>query len=207
MSTGAWHESPASKTAGDSQLNSHLRSSKMDIDVRPASSADLQQVQAIYEHYVLNTVNSFTVRRPPADWASKKFEVIQKRHLPFLVADDRTGRQILGYCYATGFRTSLGYGPSVELSLFCRPDYTSKGVGSGLMRQLLNELSHARHTTWEDGHEDNLTEYQVKKAIVVMAVDPEASHNGLGLRDWYIDRFGFEQVGWMKGVGDKKGRV
>lgn len=179
----------------------------MDVVVRPAERADLDQVQAIFEHYVFNTVNTFLVQKPPADYTSSKFDGVRKRNLPYLVAVDQARDTVVGYSYASGFRGSLGYGHSVEISVFCHPDYKSRGIGSKLMARLLEELKHARHVTCEEGHEDNATEFQVRKLIAIMAVDDEAPNGGLALRDWYINKWGFEDVGRLKGVGCKKGRV
>ena len=180
----------------------------MDIEVRPAQRDDLPQIQAIYEHSVLNTVNAFLVQKPPADYITSRFEGVRKRNLPYLVAVDQAHGKVVGYSYASGFRGfMLGYGHSVEVSVFCHPDYKSRGIGSKLMARLLEELKHTKHITCEVGHEDNATEFRVRKLLAIMAVDDEAPNCGLALRDWYVDKWGFEQVGRLKGVGCKKGRV
>lgn len=179
----------------------------MDVVVRPAEQADLPQVQAIFEHYVLNTVNTFLVQKPPTDYIRSRFDGVRKRNLPYLVAVDQARDTVVGYSYASGFRGSLSYGHSVEISVFCHPDYKSIGIGSKLMARLLDELKHTRHVTCEGGHEDSPAEFQVRKLLAIMAVDDEASNGGLALRDWYVEKWGFEQVGRLKGVGCKKGRV
>jgi hypothetical protein len=47
-------------------------------------------------------------------------------------------------------------------------------------------------------------EFEIKKAIAIIAVDERAP---LNLARWYIDKFGFKQVGCLKGVGSKQGRT
>ncbi|KAK5301504.1 hypothetical protein LTR99_006471 [Exophiala xenobiotica] len=100
----------------------------------------------------------------------------------------------------------LGYGHSVEISLFCHPEHRDKGIGSKMLKDLLSALRTTKHVTKEAGHEDNPVECDVKKVFAVMAVDEDAPGQGLALRDWYR-RWGFEEVGRLKGVGYKKGRI
>jgi L-amino acid N-acyltransferase YncA len=176
----------------------------MDAVVRRASIADLPSILAINEHYVLQTVNTFAIRKPSLEAIKSKFEATQQRHLPYLVAVDPTGHKVLGYAYAFDFRGSLGYGQCVEISIFCDPANTSVGVGSKLMERLLNELRSTKHVTWEHRHEDDPMEFEIKKAIAIIAVDERAP---LNLARWYIDKFGFKQVGCLKGVGSKQGRT
>ncbi|EXJ82586.1 hypothetical protein A1O3_06399 [Capronia epimyces CBS 606.96] len=177
----------------------------MTIIVRPATHADLPQVREIFEHYVLNTVVSFLVQRPPPDYIQGRFQDITSRNLPYLVAVD-DGGQVLGYSYVSAFRGyMLGYGHTVELSLFCHPQHRNKGVGSQLLQQLLQTLRTTKHVTKEVGHEDHPVEFEVKKLLAIMAVDETAPNQGLALRDWYL-KWGFEEVGRLKGVGWKQGR-
>lgn len=180
----------------------------MGIVVRPAERRDLPQIQAIYEHYVINTVAALLVQKPPVDYISSRFDGAKERNLPYFVAVDRTGDQVLGYSYASAFRGfMLGYAHSVEISVFCHPDYTSQGIGSSLISRLLEELKRTKHVASELGHEDNPAEFQVRKLLAVMSVDDEARNGGLDLRDWYVGKWGFEQVGRLKGIGYKNGRV
>ncbi|KAK5412469.1 hypothetical protein LTR06_005439 [Exophiala xenobiotica] len=178
----------------------------MSVTVRPAIEIDLPQIHEIFEHYVLNTVVSFLVQKPPANYIASRFKESINRNLPYLVAIDENNR-VVGYSYASAFRGfMLGYGHSVEISLFCHPEHRHKGIGSKMLKDLLNALRTTKHVTKEAGHEDNPVECDVKKVFAVMAVDEDAPGQGLALRDWYR-RWGFEEVGRLKGVGYKKGRI
>ncbi|KIX92036.1 uncharacterized protein Z520_12251 [Fonsecaea multimorphosa CBS 102226] len=178
----------------------------MAVAVRPATQDDLPQIREIFEHYVLNTVVSFLVQKPPPNYVASRFQESCSRNLPYLVAvDDR--RQVVGYAYASAFRGfMLGYGHTVEISLFCHPQHTNKGIGSQMIKRLIELLRTTKHLTREVGHEDNVVEFDVRKVMAIMAVDETAPGNGLALRDWYTRR-GFKEVGRLHGVGFKKNRM
>lgn len=178
----------------------------MSVEIRPATEADLPQILEIFQHYVLNTVVSFLVQKPNPDYIKSRWLDTKQRGLPYLVAVDTHSQRIVGYASASAFRGyMLGYGHSVEISLFCAPGHTSRGIGGKLLRALLQALRETKHVSNEVGYEDNKVEFEIKKVFAVMAVDETAPAGGLALRDWYV-KFGFEQIGRLKGVGSKKGR-
>lgn len=100
----------------------------------------------------------------------------------------------------------LGYIRSAEISLFCDPDFTSLGIGSRLLEELLLQLKRGKHRRSEAGHENQPLETQIGKVLAIMAVDDQAESGGLRLRDWYVNKWGFEQVGRLPGIGFKKDR-
>jgi L-amino acid N-acyltransferase YncA len=115
----------------------------MAYSVRPASQSDLGQIHSIYEYYVMNTVVSFLINKPPIDYIKSRFEATRERGLPYLVAERHGSHtsQVVGYAYASPFRGfMLGYGHSVEMTIFCHPDHVGQGVGSSLMMELLRLL-------------------------------------------------------------------
>lgn len=182
----------------------------MAIVIRAAKIEDLPQARAIFAHYVLNTVVNFLHNVPSSESFQAKYEDIAKRQLPYIVAVEHASSDkeevVVGYAYATGFRgTSLGYAHTVEMSLFCHPEHTNRGIGGKLISELLNQLRQTKHLTRETGYESAPLEAEVQKVMAVMAVDDTGRDQGLGLRDWY-KKWGFEEVGRLKKVGHKKGR-
>jgi len=157
----------------------------------------------------LNTVVSFLIKHPPPEYIRSRFEASKGRGLPYLVAEVETSEnrsQVAGFAYASAFRGyMLGYGATVEMSIFCHPEHLGKGAGSGLMCRLLQSLRETNHIFSEAGHEDEPQEFAVKQVLAVMSVDDEKPDKGLGLRDWYV-KWGFEQVGRLRKVGLKNGR-
>ena len=175
--------------------------------IRPATVEDLPQIHEIYTHYVLNTVVSFLVHAAPFDYVKSRFDTTQVRGLPYIVSTDANSPgAITGYAYASPFRGfMLGYGHSVEISIFVHPEHIGRGVGGALMEGLVERLKGAKHVSSEVGYEAEKREFEVKSVLAVMSVDEQSADKGMGLRDWYM-KWGFEEVGRLKGIGFKDGR-
>lgn len=177
------------------------------IEIRSAAAEDLPQVQSIFEYYVLNTVVSFLVQKPPRGYIQSRYRDSTSRNLPYLVAVEEGSGKVVGYTYASAFRGfMLGYGHSVEMTIFCHPEYKGKGIGNQLMNTILTALRETKHASKEAGYEDNVVEFSVKKVFAIMSVDETAPGGGLALRDWYC-KWGFEEVGRLEGVGFKNDRM
>jgi L-amino acid N-acyltransferase YncA len=134
-------------------------------------------------------------------------ELLQKHHevlatgLPYMVAVDEQHR-IVGFVYATGFRGARrGYRHTVELSLFCHPEHTRRGIGPRLLEKLIAVLKHPEQYP-DYIPSPRSEEDKVRMLIACMSVDESAWNKGLGLRDFYL-KHGFEEVGYLKKVGHK----
>ena len=65
--------------------------------IRPATTDDLAQMQAIYAYHVLHGTGSFEDVPPSLEELSQRFEANQAAGYAWLVAED--GPKILGYGY------------------------------------------------------------------------------------------------------------
>ena len=100
--------------------------------IRIANFADARAIAAIYAHYVHKTAITFVAEAPTtADFVSR----ISDPRYPFLVAvlNDR----VVGFAYASMFRTKAAYRWDVELSIYLAPGIEGQGIGSELMTELL----------------------------------------------------------------------
>ncbi len=100
--------------------------------IRFATFADASAVAAIYAHYVHKTSITFVNEAPTAaDFVSR----ISDPRYPFLVAvrNDR----VVGFAYASMFRTKAAYRWDVEFSIYLAPGIEGQGIGSELMEELL----------------------------------------------------------------------
>ena len=104
---------------------------------RLATSADADQIQAIYAPIVHHTAISFEYEVPSVEeMASRIRHVLQVR--PWLVYE--AGGEILGYSYATTYRDRAAYSWGVEVSIYMRQDMRQRGLGSALYATLFDVL-------------------------------------------------------------------
>ena len=128
--------------------------------------------------------------RPLADDETGYETITATQRLPYLVAVDASSSAVVGYSNAHLFITREAYRFTVEISLFCDPNFTGRGVGSRLLESLLDVLRDpAAHPELAPPEARG----DVKNVIALMAVDLSGKGGGLALKAFY-ERFGFEQV-------------
>lgn len=161
--------------------------------IKPAEPIHIPSINVILTHYALNTVITFATTGQTDESFLAKFRCItEENNLPFLVAVTQAGKMevAVGYTYISPWRPErAAYQHTGELSLFVHPEHQGKGIGSALLRKLLEDVKETR----------------AREVLAVMAVDKTGKGGGLGLRDWYV-RLGFREVGKMDRVGWKFGR-
>jgi phosphinothricin acetyltransferase len=154
----------------------------VEFTVRAAVPADLEQVAAIYAHYVTTSVATFEEIPPTAaDWR-RRFDDVTGRNLPFLVAG--SGAVVGGYAYAAPWRPKPAYRHTVEDTVYISPAHTGLGLGSALLGALLAECE------------------QAGARLVIAVIADTGSDASVALHR----RFGFAQAGRLSGVGRKHGR-
>jgi L-amino acid N-acyltransferase YncA len=102
--------------------------------IRDSRDEDLPEIQAVYAHHVLHGGGSFELQPPSLDEMRSRRADVLKNGFPYLVA--AAGGVVLGYAYASFFRTRPAYRFTVEDSVYVAPSAHRRGVG----RQLLVEL-------------------------------------------------------------------
>ncbi|HTX27839.1 MAG TPA: GNAT family N-acetyltransferase [Streptosporangiaceae bacterium] len=153
--------------------------------IRAAIPADLEQVAAIYAHYVTTSVATFEEVPPTvADWRLR-LDDLADRKLPFLVAEAGTaGGAVSGYAYASPWRPKPAYRLTVEDTVYVSPAHTGRGLGSALLGALLTACAAAG----------------ARQVIAVIA--DTGSEASVALHR----RFGFAHAGRLASVGRKHGR-
>ena len=106
-----------------------------EIEVRLSKDSDVRSITDIYAHHVLHGTGSFEIDPPDADeMARRRLDVIS-RGLPYLVAV-RDGA-VIGYAYATLYRTRVAYRFTLEDSVYIHPEHVGRGVGALLLTHLI----------------------------------------------------------------------
>jgi L-amino acid N-acyltransferase YncA len=105
------------------------------VSIRPSEERDIGVIAEIYRYHVLHGIASFEDEPPePEEIARRRAEIIA-RGLPYLVAE-RCGR-VLGYCYASPYRTRSAYRYTVEDSIYIDRDQLGRGIGRALLSRVI----------------------------------------------------------------------
>ncbi|MBO3758242.1 GNAT family N-acetyltransferase [Ciceribacter sp. L1K22] len=103
--------------------------------LRAATSDDIPSITRIYADAVLTGTASYELSPPDTAEMLSRYEAIVQQGYPYIVAVDEGGR-VVGYAYASAFRTRPAYRWLVEDSI-----YLAEGArGQGLGKRLLDEL-------------------------------------------------------------------
>ncbi len=151
--------------------------------IRDAEAADLPDVRAIYNHYVMNSTVTFDEAPMTLRELRTKFAQLHKLGLPFLVAVTPSGH-LLGYAYVFPWKSKAAYRFTVENSIYLGPAATGKGLGHALMAALIDRSKKAG----------------LKEIVAVIA------DRGADASIRLHERFGFTEIGHMGRVGFKFGR-
>ena len=151
-----------------------------DIRVRPATAADLDAINEIFNHFVERCTCTYqTVRMKPEERAAW-FAAHDAKH-PVIVAE-REG-VIVGWASLSPFRPQAAYEHTVEDTIYVHEAYQAQGIGSMLMGNLLVRAKTLGHRT-------------------VIAVIDALQTGSITLHA----RSGFVEVARLKEVGFKFGR-
>ena len=106
--------------------------------IRPACPLDAARICVIYNHYVDGTTISFEETPVSANDMAARIADVTGGGLPWLVLTD--GDAILGYAYATKWRTRPAYRHAVESTIYLDAALAGQGHGMRLYASLLDEL-------------------------------------------------------------------
>lgn len=108
-----------------------------EICIRVARESDAPELLAIYAPYVEKTAITFEYDVPSAEeFAGRIRHTLEK--YPYLVAE--CGGELIGYAYASPFKTRAAYDWAVETSIYVKRDRKHSGVGRKLYEALESAL-------------------------------------------------------------------
>lgn len=150
--------------------------------VRDAAEADVAAIQAIYAFHVLTGTASFEETPPSTDEIASRRSAVVALNLPYLVAEHEG--EIAGFAYASTYRPRPAYRFSVEDSVYIRDELRGHGLGTLLLRELLERCERG---PWRQ----------------MLAIIGDSENSG-SIR--LHVRLGFHHVGTFSSVGFKFGR-
>jgi L-amino acid N-acyltransferase YncA len=154
----------------------------MPLHLRDVTPDDLPAITAIYRDSVLNGTASYEITPPDLVEMTARFQAIRDKGYPYIAAIDDADA-LIGYAYASAFRTRPAYRWLVEDSIYLAPEARGKGAGKALLQELLSRC----------------TALGFRQMVAVIGGASPASvavHKSLG----------FELTGTLKGTGFKHGQ-
>ncbi len=109
------------------------------MQIRPATSADVPEMQAIYAYHVLHGTGTFEEVPPTIEELAARLEACTARGWAWLVATDATG--VLGYAYYAQHKDRSAYRFTAEDSVYVREDVRGQGVGKALVAHLIEDAT------------------------------------------------------------------
>ncbi len=111
----------------------------MNLLIRPSRDEDIAACAAIYSASVASGTASWEYDAPGIEeFARRRAEVLAKG-FPYFVAE-LEGR-VVGYSYASAFRSRIGYRFVVEDSVYVLDDLQGRGIGRRLLTTLIDECT------------------------------------------------------------------
>jgi phosphinothricin acetyltransferase len=150
--------------------------------VRDACDADMSAVTSIYAGHVLHGFASFEEIPPSLDEMKSRRAAVLQLGLPYLVGE-LDGR-IVGYSYATFYRTRPAYRYTVEDSVYVADGLNGRGIGTALLTEL---IARCERGPWRQ---------------MLAVIGDSANTGSIALHR----RLGFTPAGKLTSVGFKLGR-
>lgn len=112
--------------------------------IRQATAADLAAVNAIYNHYVLHSTCTYQTEPETAEDRRAWFDRHEPQH-PILVAE--VDGEVLGWGSLSPFHARAAYCHTVENSIYVRHDLHQQGIGTALLKELIERATKIGHHT------------------------------------------------------------
>jgi len=109
------------------------------LHLRDAEPDDMAEAARIYGHYVETSTFTFEEVPPSAEEMRSRLRQVKEAGLPWRIAEKEGA--VVGYVYASRFRTRVGYRYSVEKSIYIAPAEAGHGIGLALMRDLIRDCA------------------------------------------------------------------
>jgi phosphinothricin acetyltransferase len=107
--------------------------------VRAAAEADIAAIAGIYRSAVLTGTASFELEPPSDEEMLRRFQAITDAGFPYFVAQVDGG--VVGYAYASAYRTRPAYRFTVEDSIYVAPEAQGGGIGRALLQTLIESCT------------------------------------------------------------------
>ncbi len=153
---------------------------KDDVIIRPASSADLTSINAIFNHYVAHSTCVWTTT-PYSEAERAAWYEEHGAAMPVLVAD--SGGRVVGWSALGTFRAAYTLAGTLEDSIYVHHAFHRQGIGSRLLKELIGAARRLGH----------------RSILANISADQTASIR-------LHEKHGFQRVAHLRQVGQKFGQ-
>jgi phosphinothricin acetyltransferase len=150
-----------------------------DFQIRAATPSDVAAITEIYAYHVQHGTGSFEIDPPDAEEMARRMADIVSRGLPYLVAE--SAGTVIGYAYATPYRTRVAYRFTLEDSVYVHHAYAGRGAGAALLAEVIRLCK----------------EWGCRQLVAIIG----DSENTASIR--LHEKLGFQHSGVLRGVGFK----
>ena len=150
--------------------------------IRASRDDDIDAIAGFYCESVATGTASWEYDPPSVEEMTKRRHAVIAGGFPYLVAecDDR----VVGYCYASSYRTRIGYRFVVEDSVYVAPDMQGRGIGKTLLMAVIAECE------------------KLGFRQMIAVIGDSENTGSIALHE----RCGFQHAGRFNGIGYKFGR-
>lgn len=153
----------------------------MSFVIRPYRESDAASILEIINDSILNTSHNYDYEPKTLSEVEKLFEEKIKDGYPILIGE--VGGELVGYATFGRFRAKPGYDKTIEHSIYLNKKAQSKGLGTAMMRQLIEIAT-------ENGYH-----------VMIAGMDSENTGSYQ-----FHERLGFREVARFSEVGYKFGK-
>jgi L-amino acid N-acyltransferase YncA len=160
----------------------------MTIKIRNSEARDIPCISSLYNEYVQTSLVTFETELVSEEEMDSRRKALIRKGYPYLVAESANEQSelqsLVGFAYASSYRTREAYQNTVECSVYVNSHYHRQGIGSALLRELVDQCQKLRYMQMVAviGGSDNQASIQLHK-----------KHN-------------FRVVGTLESVGFKHGQ-
>jgi phosphinothricin acetyltransferase len=105
--------------------------------LRDAEPSDADAICSIYNEYILNTTITFEETPLQAEEMASRIRLVMQSY-PWLVYEKDS--RVVGYAYAGKWKERSAYRYSVETAIYMDSRHVGKGIGTQLLKELLERL-------------------------------------------------------------------
>lgn len=107
----------------------------MNIQIRPATTQDLEEILAIVNYSILYSTANYSYEIQTLETQKQWFEYKKSKKIPVIVAE--YNEKVIGFGTYGSFREKIGYQFTVEHSVYVTANFIGKGIGKSLLTTLI----------------------------------------------------------------------